>query len=454
MSAKVEKLSSNKVKIEMVISPEKFEEGLSKAFVKNRGKFNIPGFRRGKAPRQIVERFYGDGFLYEDAFDIVFPEEYGAVVDENNLEVVSRPDLDIKKIGKAEGVECTVEVYVRPEFELAEYKGVEAEKAEYEVKDEQVEAEITRKQNQSARWIEVDRPVKEGDRVIVDYSGSVDGEKFEGGTAENQTIEIGSGRFIPGFEEQLTGMAKGEERDINVAFPEDYQATDLAGKAAVFHIMLHDIKEKELPEIDDEFAKDVSEFETLEEYRKDIREKLENSAKERSEAETEDNVIKAVVDKNTIDIPDAMCESQIDRQISQLEYNLMVQGITLEDYLNYMGVKMEDLREKQKESAYNMVKTQLVLEAIRKKEEIEATEEETEDYIAKAAERAKKTVEEYKKLIEGETLAGIKDRLAFDKTIKLLVDSAKLVKPKPADKPKPKAKKEPKKQKEEKEEEA
>jgi len=449
MSANVERLSSNKVKIEMVISPEKFEEGLSKAFVKNRGKFNVPGFRKGKAPRQIVERLYGDGFLYEDAFDIVFPEEYGVIVEENKLEIVSRPDLDIKKIGKNEGVECTVEVYVRPEFELAPYMGVEAGKAEYKVTDEQVEAELTRKQNQSARWIDAKRPVAEGDRVIVDYSGSVDGEVFEGGTAENQTIEIGKGRFIPGFEEQLIGMSKDDEKDINVSFPEDYQATDLAGKAAVFHIKLHDIKEKELPAIDDEFAKDVSEFETLEEYKKDISEKFEKSAAERSEAETEDNVIKAVVDKNTIDIPDAMCESQIDRQVSQLEYNLMVQGITLEDYLNYMGIKMEDLREKQKESAYNMVKTQLVLEAIRKKEEIGASEEEIEDYIVKAAERAKKTVEEYKKLVEGETMEGIKDRIAFDKTIKLLVDNAKLTE-KPDENAKPKAKKESKKEKEDK----
>lgn len=426
MSVKVEKISSNKVKIEMQISPEKFEEGLGKAFIKNKGKFNVPGFRKGKAPRQVVERFYGDSMLFEDAFDILFPEEYGKVIDENQLEPVSRPDLNIEKINREEGISCTFEVFVKPDVELGEYKGVKAQKSVYNVTDDDIDAELQKKRNQGARWVDVERPVKEGDRTMIDYSGSVDGEKFEGGTAENQMLEIGSGRFIPGFEEQLIGMNKDEERDINVSFPEDYQAENLKGKAAVFHIKLHNIKEKEMPALDDEFAKDVSEFETLEELKKDIKNRLTESAEKRAEAETEDNVIRAVVEAAKVEIPDIMCENQVDRQVSQLEYNLMVQGITLEDYLNYVGMKMEDLREQQKNTAYNMVKTQLVLEAVMKNEEISASLEEVEDYIIKAAEKAKKSVEEYKKLIGPDALEGIQDRLAMDKTISMIMENASL----------------------------
>ena len=265
---------------------------------------------------------------------------------------------------------------------------------------------------------------------------------FDGGTAENQTLEIGSGKFIPGFEEQIIGMSKGDEKDINVTFPEDYPSDDLKGKATVFQIHLHDIKEKEIPVLDDEFAKDVSEFETLDELKEDIRNRLTQAAEKQAEAKTEDNVLKEVVEAAKVDIPDVMCENQIDRQISQFEYNLMVQGITLEDYLSYVGMKLEDLREQQKQTAYNMVKTQLVLEAVMKKEEISASIEEVEEYIVKAAENAKKTVEEYKKLIGPDTLDGIKDRLGMDKTISLIMDNAVLTEEETPKEKKTRAKKE------------
>lgn len=442
MSAQIEKVSSNKVKFEMKITPERFEEGLSRAFIKNKGRFNVPGFRKGKAPRAMVERYYGDSMLFEDAFDLLFPEEYENIVADNQLEPVSRPDIDIKMINREEGIACTVEVYVKPDVELGQYKGVKAEKAVFTLKDEDIDAELNKKLNQNARWVDVDRPVKEGDRVIIDYSGSVDDVKFEGGTAENQTLEIGSGTFIPGFEEQLIGMVKGEEKDINVNFPEDYPSEDLKGKAAVFHIVLHDIKEKEIPALDDEFAKDISEFETLDELKADIRKRQTDAAQKQAEAKTEDNVLKVVVEGAKVDIPDVMCENQIDRQISQIEYNLMVQGITLDNYLNYVGMKLEDLREQQKQTAYNMVKTQLVLEAVMKKEEISASDADVEEYITSAAEKAKKTVEEYKKLIGPETMEGIKDRLSMDKTISLIMDSAQLTEEEAPKEKKTRAKKE------------
>ncbi len=424
MSAKIEKISSNKIKIDMQITADKFEEGLNRAFVKNRARFNIPGFRRGKAPRQIVERHYGESVLFEDAFDIVFPEEYGSIIDENKLMIVSRPELDIKKINKQEGIECVLEVYVKPDVELSVYKGVNAKKIVYEVKEEDITDELKRKQEQNARFVDADRPAREGDRVIIDYDGTLEGAAFEGGKAENQMLEIGAGRFIPGFEEQIVGMKKDEEKDITVKFPDDYNAEDLKGREAVFHIKMHDIKEKELPVLDDEFAKDISEFETLDELKKDIETRLKDNAEKKARSQMEDEVIKIIIDGAKTDIPEAMCESQIDNQIAQLEYNLMSQGIKMDDYLNYIGAKLEDIREQQKDTAYNIVKTKLVLEAIMKKEEIAAGEEDVDEYVKKAAARAKKTPEEYRKLIGEEMLAGIKDRLSMDKTINMLMENA------------------------------
>jgi trigger factor len=340
---------------------------------------------------------------------------------------VSRPEIDIDKISKEEGIVYTAEVYVKPEVKLGQYKGVEAELVEAEVTDEQMEAELARIRERNARWVDVDREAQNGDKVVIDYSGSVDGVKLDGGTADNQIIELGSGTFIPGFEEQIVGMKKGEEKDLTVTFPEDYRAKNLAGKQAVFHVKLHDVKQKELPELDDDFAQDVSEFDTMEEYRADVRAKLLAHMEEHAKEATQNNVLEAVVGAAEIDLPECMIENQIDQQIRQLEYSMMYQGIRLEDYLQMTGTKMEDIRAQYREAAEKSVRTQLVVEAVMKAENITATDEQVDEVIRKRAERLKKDFEEFKKTIYDEDLAYIRDNLAYDNTVTFLTENAKLV---------------------------
>ena len=279
MGSKVKELKGNKVQISFTVAPEVFEDGLQKAYQKTRGKFTVHGFRKGKAPRKVIETYYGEGVFYEDAFDIIFPDIYDEAIKEHSLDVVSRPEnIDIQKIGKQDGLEFTVDVYVKPVVTVENYKGVEIEKEEVKVGAKEVNAELERVQRQNVRWIEVDREAKSGDTVVMDYSGSVNGKKFDGGTAEGQSLELGSNTFIPGFEDQIVGMKAGEQKDITVTFPKEYPVPELAGKEAVFAINLISVKEKEVPAIDDEFAADVSEFDTLAEYKKDIKKNLTKKA--------------------------------------------------------------------------------------------------------------------------------------------------------------------------------
>lgn len=428
--AKMESVGVNKVKVEIEVSPEDFAAALQEAYIKNRGKFNIQGFRKGKAPRPVIENFYGEAIFYEEAFEAVFPDSYTKAVDELEIVPVSRPDVDIKTIGKKEGIVYTAEVFVKPEVELGEYKGVKAEEVKANVEDSQVDAEIARVAEQNVRWIDVDRAAQDKDKVIIDYSGSVDGVKFDGGTAENQTLDLGSNTFIPGFEEQVIGMNKEEERDINVTFPEQYQAEHLAGKEAVFHIKLHDVKEKEMPEIDDEFAQDVSEFDTLDEYKASIKERLVKNAEEQAMQATKSNVVAEVVKNATIDLPECMIDNQIDHQIKQIEYSMMYQGIKLEDYLKMTGGTMEALRKDYRDPAENSVRSQLVIEAIQKAEGISATDEQVEEELKTRAERYKKELDEYRKSVSEEEMEYIKDNLAYDNTVSFLVENAVLQAPK------------------------
>lgn len=427
--AKVESAGANKVKLTIEVSAEDFAAALQQAYVKNKGKFAVQGFRKGKVPRPIIERNYGEGIFFEDAFEIVFPDSYTKAVDETGILPVSRPDIDVEKISKEEGIVFTAEVFVKPEVKLGEYKGVEAVEVKAEVTDEQVDAELKRTAERNARWVDVDREAQSGDKVVIDYSGSVDGVKFDGGTAENQVLELGSNTFIPGFEEQVVGMKKEEERDITVTFPEEYRAEQLAGKEAVFHIVLHDVKQKELPELDDDFAQDVSEFDTMDEYRADVRAKLLAHAEEHAKEETENAVMAQVVKAAEVEIPEPMIENQIDHQLRQLEYSMMYQGIKLQDYLQMTGTKLEDIRAQYREPAENSVRTQLVVEAIMKAENIVATEEQVAEAIQKRAERAKKDVEEYSKTLSDDERAYIKDNLAYDNTVTFLVENAKLTAP-------------------------
>jgi len=421
--AKVESVGANQVKIEIDISAEEFAAALHQAYLKNKGKFNIQGFRKGKAPRAVIESHYGEGIFYEDAFDIAFPESYNKAVDELSIVPVSRPKLDVTKIGK-DGVCYTAEVFVKPEVKLGEYKGVKVKAVKAEVTDEQVDAEIALAAERNARWVDVDRAAQEKDKVIIDYSGSIDGVKFEGGTAENQALELGSHSFIEGFEEQVVGMSKGEEKDITVRFPDEYHAKELAGKEAVFHIVMHDVKAKEMPELNDDFAQDVSEFDTFEEYKADVRKKLEENAAHRAEHELENAVLEEVVKAAEIDLPECMVENQIDHRLQQIEYSLMYQGIRLEDYLKMTGTKIEDLRAEYRDEAERSVRTQLTVEAVMKAEGIEATEEQLKDELAKRAERAKKDPEEYAAKLSGEQLEYIKENLAYDNTVRFLVENA------------------------------
>lgn len=427
MDSKILKKENNQVTLEIKVSAEDFEKAIQESYIKNRKRFNIPGFRKGKAPRKIIEMQYGEGIFYEDAINIALPKEYDKAIEEHNLEPVDRPDVDIEEIKKGEDLIFTVTVTVKPEVTLGEYKGIEVEKIEYNVTDEDVEKELDRMRDLNSRLISVeDRPVQKDDTVIIDYKGFVDGVQFEGGTAENQSLVIGSGRFIPGFEDQLIGANKGDEVEVKVTFPEEYHAEDLAGKDAVFNVTIKEIKFKELPELDDEFAKDVSEFETLDELKADIRKKLEENAKTRAEREIREKVLDKVVANTEIDIPEVMVETEVDNMLTDFDFQLRYQGLDLEKYLQFTNTKIEDLRKQMRDDAYNRVKTSLVLEAIEAKENIEATDEDVEKEIEKLAEQNRTTVEKMKESFKPENYGYIKNTIKVRKTIDFLVENAKI----------------------------
>ena len=423
--ASFKELEKNKVQVEFKISAEAFNAALNRAYNKDKNKYNVPGFRRGKAPRKVIETYYGEMAFFETAFDEAFPEAYRAAIEETGLFTVSRPEnVDIKSMSKEEGIELTVDVYTKPEVVLGDYKGIELEITKTEVTDEDVEKELGNRANQNARYIDVERAAQMGDKVIIDYSGSVDGVKFEGGTAEAQSLDLGSGMFIPGFEEQIVGMTAGQEGDINVTFPEQYHADNLAGKAAVFAIKVISVKEKQIPELNDEFAQDVSEFDTLEEYKADVRKTLETQAEARYNYQLEDAAVQKAVENAEVEIPACMIEDQIDYQMQEMEYRMMYQGFDFETYLKTTGATRESMREGYRPSATRRIKTQLVLDAICKAEALELTEEETDAAIAEMATNMGQDVEKYKAQINAEELDYVKDRALYNKVVTLVKDSA------------------------------
>lgn len=426
MSTTFEKLSSNKVKLGFVVESEKFDEGIRKAYQKNVKKFNIPGFRRGKAPMKIIENYYGPGVFYEDAFDIIFPDIYRAALEEHDVKPVDRPELDVEQIEKGKELKFTVEVFVRPDVELGQYTHLGIEKKVEEVTDDDVMADIERARDRAARYVEVtDREAKLDDQANIDYQGLLDGVPFEGGTAQGHELVLGSGAFIPGFEDQVVGMKIGEEKDINVTFPENYHSKELAGKPVVFKVKLNSLREKEVPELDDEFVKDVSETaNTVDEYKKEIREKLEKQAEERADAAFESEIIETVSDNAKIDIPKAMVEEQIDNMLRDMELRMMYQGLRMQDFLKYSGQTMEQLRDTYRQQAEDRVKTQLTLEAITKAEGIEPTDEEIDKELSRFAEQGKKTLEEFKKDMPEGDLAYFKEVATINKTVKFLKDNA------------------------------
>lgn len=428
--ASIKELEKNKIEIEFEISQELLKQASLKAYNKNKGKINVPGFRKGHAPKAVIEQFYGKNVFFEDTFEIAFPDAYSAALDEKDVFAVSRPEnVDIISMEEGKPMVVKAELYVKPEVELGDYRNVSIEFEGKKVLAKDVKAEVEKVIEQNARFEEVERPAKNGDKVVLDYSGSVDGKKFDGGTAEGQTLDLGSGAFIPGFEEQLVGMRAGEEKDIHVTFPEQYHAKELAGKPAVFSVKLVSVKEKQLPKADDEFAQDVSEFDTFEEYQADLKEKLKKRVEAQNKRELENAILEKIVEQSNVDIPSCMIDTQIDNQIQEMSYNLMYQGLSMQQYLEYTGLTMDKMREQARPGAEATVKAQLVLEAIKNKEQIKADEEAVEKSIASFAEMQNKSLEEFKKDMKPEELEYITDRADYDALIKFLVKNAKVTKP-------------------------
>ena len=428
MSLQVEKLEKNMAKITVEVPAEQFEKALTAAFNKNKSRFNIPGFRKGKAPQAMVEKMYGVEVLYEDAINEALDATYGDAVTESGLEVVSRPEIDVVQVEKGKELIYTATVAVKPEVTLGEYKGIEVEKASAEVTDEDIEAELKKVQEQNSRLITVeDRAVEDGDQTVIDFEGSVDGTPFEGGKGEDYPLTIGSHSFIDTFEEQLIGKNIGEECEVHVTFPEEYHAKELAGKPAVFKVTVKEIKRKELPELNDEFAGEVSEFETLEEYKNDVKSKLSLKKQKDAATENENHVVDKVVENATMDIPEPMIDSQVNNMVNDYARRMQSQGLSLEQYMQFTGMTIETLKEQMKPQAVKRIQTRLVLEAIVKAENITVSDEAVEKEIADMAESYKMEVAQIKEYMGENGIEQMKEDLAVQEAVDFLVAEAKLV---------------------------
>ena len=427
MKCKVEKTeNANEVKLELTVEASKFDEAMKKVYFKSAKYFNIPGFRKGKAPMNIVEKYYGKEIFYEDAFNEVAPDAMEEAVKENNLEVVSRPDIEVTQIGKGQDLIFTAVMQTKPEAKLGKYKGIEIKKIEYNVTDEDIEHELGHMQEHNARMITVeDRPVESGDTATIDFEGFVDGKAFEGGKAEGHELTIGSNTFIPGFEDQIIGMKIDEEKDINVKFPDEYFSKDLAGKDATFKVKVHEIKRKELPELDDEFAKDVSEFDTLKELKEDIKKKQEKQNKDKEKYETEDAVIKAIVENMEVEIPSGMIETETENMLKDFEQRISYQGIKLEQYLNMLGKTRDEMKKEYEPQAIEGIKSRLALEAVIKAEKIEANDEEIDEKLKEMAKNYGRENDE--SFMKNENVRNyIKEGIKSEKAIEFLVKNAKI----------------------------
>lgn len=428
MSCKLISKENNKAKIEIEVGSVEFENYVNKAYMKNRGKFNIQGFRKGKAPRKLIETNYGEEIFFDDAFNELFPKIYDEAIKELDLTPVSRPDVDVLEIGKGVDLKFTAEVDIKPEVEITKYKKLKVKKPNVEVSKEDLDNELEKMAQTNARLIAIeDRPVQEGDIVIIDYKGSVDGVEFEGGSASNKQLTIGSEEFIPGFEGQLIGSKIGDDVKVNVTFPEDYQDEKLKGAEAVFEVKIHEIKVKEVPELDDEFAIDTSEFETLKELKDSVEKYLKEQKEKNAENEVKNIIIDLVVENAKVDIPDSMIDSEIEYMIKDMEYQLSYSGIKMEQYLSITKTTIEDLKEKSKEDAIKKVKMQLVTEKIGELEDIQVSDEEAKEEVVEIAKNQNSTVEEIDKVYSKDNYQYLKDSLKARKTIDFLVENANIV---------------------------
>ena len=426
MSLQVEKLEKNMAKLTIEASAEDFEKAIQKVYLKARGKINIPGFRKGKAPRKLIEKMYGTGVFYEDAANDLIPTAYAEALKDCDLEIVSRPEINVTQIESGKPFIFTAEVAVKPEVTLGEYKGVEVEKSDVEVTDEDINKEVDKERENNSRTIDVDdRAVESGDIIKLDFDGSVDGVPFAGGKAENYTLTIGSGSFIPGFEDQLIGTKIGEDKDVTVTFPEDYHEKSLAGKEAVFKCKVNAITVKELPDADDEFASEVSEFETLAEYKEDIKKKLTEKKEKEARAKKEAQAVEKAVENATMEIPDAMIDTQVQSMMEDFARRMQSQGLSLEQYFQFTGMDVKKMHDQMKPEALKRIQNSLVLEAVAKAENIEISDEKVDEEIAKMAEAYKMEVEKLKDLIGESEKDQMKKDLAVQAAADLIADAAK-----------------------------
>ena len=425
MKAELVKKEGNKVTLKITVDNNKFEEAVNKAYNKTKGKYNIPGFRKGKAPKVVIETQYGKGVFYNDAIDMLFPEVYPEALKELNIDPIDRPDLDIEEISKDNGLVMVVNVEVKPEFELGAYKGIEISKVDNTVSEEDVEARLNEMVNRNARLTSVeDKALENGDTAVIDFEGFKNGVAFEGGKGENYNLVIGSNTFIPGFEDQLVGKKAGEEVEVNVTFPEAYHAENLAGKPVVFNVKVNDVKVKEVPALDDEFAKDTTEFETLAELRADVKAKLEEQAKNAADAEMRNALVEKVSANTEVEVPEAMVQHQIENMLMELNYQLQYQGLNLEQLLQMTGRGLDELREERRADAERLVKSSLVLEAIAEKENVEANDADVDDELEKMAAMYNMEVEKIKSSLRETDIEDIKGQIKIRKTLDLLVENA------------------------------
>ncbi|WXR62221.1 trigger factor [Peptostreptococcaceae bacterium AGR-M142] len=426
--SKLINVENNVAKFTMNIEEAEFKAGVDKAYKKLRKKINIPGFRKGKAPKKIIELNYGKEIFYDEAINESFPSVYKKSIEALNLDPVAQPAIeDVKGLEEGKDIELTISVVVKPDVKLGEYKGLKVEKTKVEVKEEQINAELQKMQEQSSRLVTVeDRAIKTDDIAVIDFEGFVDGVAFEGGKGENHNLTIGSNSFIPGFEEQLIGKNSGEEVEVNVTFPEEYHAENLKGKEAVFKVKINEIKFKEMPELDDEFAKDVSEFDSLEELKNDIKTKLEEDAKKAEEKEDKNKVIDLVCENAEVEIPKEMVETEVNGMLRDFDMQLRYQGLDLDNYLKFTNSTIDALKEQMSEDASKRVKTNLVLEAISKEENVEVSENDMEEYLVEMSKMYNMELDKLKETIKDTDKDGMKDSLLIRKTIDLVFESAQL----------------------------
>ena len=428
MSVQVENLEKNMAKLTIEVTAEDLEKALNAAYQRQKKNISIPGFRKGKVPRAMVEKMYGPAVFYEDAVNSLIPQEYAKAADESGLDIVSQPEIDVVQIEKGKPFIFTAEVAVKPEVTLGEYKGLEVPKADLEVTDEEIEAELKKEQEKNARTIHVeDRAAQEGDKVTIDFEGFVDGVAFEGGAGKDYPLTLGSKTFIPGFEEQLVGVAQEQPVDVNVTFPEDYQAEELKGKEAVFKCVIHKIEAKELPELDDDFAKDVSEFDTLEEYKKEIKDNIEKRKADAAKTEKENAVVDKAIENAQMDIPEAMVKTQINQMIDDFARRIQSQGLTIEQYMQFTGSTRETMQEQMRPQAMKRIQSRLVLEKVAEVENIQISDEKLDEELTKMAEMYKMELDKFKELVDDYQKDQMKKDLAVQEAVTLMAENAKEV---------------------------